>query len=461
MHLSVIPLFSLCSTIVGSMLCASCSAPPTRSSLPVMTGVAPAELAEPWLPPEPLESSAPSSGLTLDALLRFADSHAPMIQRARAQAAVSSADLVAAAIRLPANPQLSAGVGGRLSGGAVGFDVEAAIQQQFEVYGEPGLRRAAAEDGQRVAEAVVNEVRWAVHVEVHRLVLALQLMQERRNQSRRFISFSESMRRVVEQQVNEGESSPLALLVADSDFARAREVEIEAEQSVAMLHTRLAALVGWQGAELPAISAPAIVVRHAPGVDELLTMMAAQHPSLRTRELAVAAGQSQLLLETREARPEPAFGVSYAHESAPGPFGGSASNIWMFNISVPLPAWRTNQAGRARAEAEVLAAAADRDATVAELRGQLTEAVVALNAAAERVALYETEIIPQIEQNLTLVERAWELGELDIHQVSQTRERLFTATTHYTDARIAWVESAAVLEGLTGTELWVSSGDES
>jgi len=41
-----------------------------------------------------------------------------------------------------------------------------------------------------------------------------------------------------------------------------------------------------------------------------------------------------------------------------------------------------------------------------------------------------------------------------VHQVSQTRERLLTATGQYIDARITYYETAATLEGLVGTELW-------
>ena len=81
-----------------------------------------------------------------------------------------------------------------------------------------------------------------------------------------------------------------------------------------------------------------------------------------------------------------------------------------------------------------------------------------MNSAAERVALYETDIMPQLEENLALLERAYELGEVDIHQVSQTREQLLTATGRYIEARVTYYEAAAELEGLVGAEIWPARG---
>ena len=51
------------------------------------------------------------------------------------------------------------------------------------------------------------------------------------------------------------------------------------------------------------------------------------------------------------------------------------------------------------------------------------------------------------------------LGEVDIHQVSQTRERLLTATGQHIDSRITYYETTATLEGLVGAEIWSTEED--
>ena len=443
---------ALLTTIAGSSCVTACASTHATSTLPEPGVYAPAEVVQPYVPSgDPVDPSSTST-LTLEQLLVYADSHSPAIQTARARVGLAEAEIIGADIVFPANPQLSFGAGGRTIEGTTGFEFEVAVQQQLEIAGEPGLRLDAAEDQQRLSEAAVNEVRWSVHVEVHRLFVDILLVRERLAQAERFVAFAQSMRDIAARQVEAGESSPLILLVADADLAQTREAVIEARQAGEALEARLAAVVGWPGGTLPDVEGSLPQVRPAPSTEALLASMAEHHPSLRTRELAVVAGQSRLALEDREAWPEPTVGFSYGREAAPGP--EAEADVWLFNLTFPIPLWRTNQEGRARAEAELVVADREREATVTRLRGELLQASIALNAAVERVALYETGVVPQLEQNLSLLQRAYELGEVDIHQVSQTRERLLTATGQYIDARITYYETTAILEGLVGTELW-------
>ncbi|MGC6514075.1 MAG: TolC family protein [Myxococcota bacterium] len=443
---------ALLTTIAGSSCVTACASTHATSTLPEPGVYAPAQLIQPYIPSgDPVDPSSTST-LTLEQLLVYADSHSPAIQTARARVGLAEAGVIGADIVFPANPQLSFGAGGRTIAGTTGFEFEVAVQQQLEIAGEPGLRLDAAEDQQRLSEAAVNEVRWSVHVEVHRLFVDILLVRERLAQAERFVAFAQSMRDIASRQVEAGESSPLILLVADADLAQTREAVIEAQQAGDSLTARLAAVVGWPEATLPDVHGTLPDVRQAPDANSLLAMMAEHHPSLRTRELAVVAGQSRLALEDREAWPEPTVGFSYGREAAPGP--EAEADVWLFNLTFPNPLWRTNQEGRARAEAELVVADREREATATRLRGELLQASIALNAAVERVALYETGVVPQLEANLSLLQRAYELGEVDVHQVSQTRERLLTATGQYIDARITYYETAATLEGLVGTELW-------
>lgn len=439
-------------TIAGSICMTACAAGPSSQVLPEPGAVAPAEILQPYVPPGGPVDPAATPTLNLDQLLVFADAHSPAIRGARARVGLADADVAGAEIVFPSNPELSFGAGGRSVGGETGFEFEVSIEQQLEIAGEPGLRLDAAQDQRRLGEAALNEVRWSVHVEVHRLFVDILLVRDRFAQAERFMAFARSMREVASRQVEAGESSPLILLVADADLARTNEALIEARQAGASLDARLAAVIGWPSGAPPRVQGTLPPVRPAPNTETLLGLMAEHHPSLRTRELAVVAGRSRLELEERDAWPEPTIGFSYGREGAPGP--EADAHIWLFSLSLPFPVWRTNQEYRTRARAELLLADAERGATANRLRGELIRAAIALDAAAERVSMYETGVVPRLEENLALLQRAYELGEVDVHQVSQTRERLLTATGQYIDARITYYESAAMLEGLVGTELW-------
>jgi cobalt-zinc-cadmium efflux system outer membrane protein len=187
---------------------------------------------------------------------------------------LADAEVIGAEIVFPANPQLSFGAGGRTIEAETGFEFEVAVQQRIEIAGEPGLRLDAAEDQQRLSEAAVNEVRWSVHVEVHRLFVDILLVRERLDQAERFVAFAQSMRDIAGRQVEAGESSPLILLVADADLAQTREAVIEARQAGESLEARLAAVIGWPDATLPDVQGSLPEVRRAPDVNSLLALMA-------------------------------------------------------------------------------------------------------------------------------------------------------------------------------------------
>lgn len=436
-------------TIASSSACASTH---SNVSLPEPGGDAPTAATRQRRPVgSPVDPNAVSS-ITLKQLLVYASAHSPAIGAAEARVGLADAEIEEAKIALPANPQLRFGGGGRTVDRSTAFEFEVAVQQQLEVAGEAGLRRVAARDRRRLMEAIVDEVRWSVHVEVHRIFMSALLVEERLAQAKRFVVFAKSMRNVAASQIEAGESSPVVSLIAEADLARSGEAVIEAERARDSLNARLAAVIGWSGPTLPRLAGSLPRVRLAPHPDALLSLISTRHPSLRSRELAVIASKSRLALEERMAWAKPTVGVSYGREGAP--VAGAPAHVWLFHVSVPVPLWRTNQPERARAAAALLVAGSDRDATAAQLRGELLQAAIAVNASAKRVSLYEKGVVPQLEKNLALLRRAFELGEVNVHQVSQTRERLLTATGQYLDARIAYYEAAATLEGLVGAELW-------
>jgi cobalt-zinc-cadmium efflux system outer membrane protein len=420
--------------------------------LPEQAKFAPAALVEPAVPrATPPDRSTP---WTLPALLAYADANAPAVRIARARSGVVDTQRIGAAINLPANPQLGIAAGVRRAGERSGFDYELSLSQQFEVAGEPSLRQAAAAARYETSQARTNAIRWTTHVEVHRLFVALLLVAEQRVQAERFIVLSKALRHIAARTLAAGETAPLVLLIAEADLARSEALRIEVQRREKTLRARLAAVIGWAGEPL-SVTGKLPRVRPAPALDHLLTKMAEAHPSLRVQELAVAARNADARLAQRDAWPEPTVGVSVARESAPG--GGEApADIFMLTVGVPLPLWRRNQGERARAIARARLADDQRAANAIRLRSELAAAVAELDAAAARVAVFDRDVMPNLETNLRLLERAYTLGEVNAHQVSQTRERLLNAARQALTARIAFYDAAATLEGLAGVEIWTT-----
>ena len=451
-HLSFITMTCSINLLMG---CVSTSPPEFTSPVtPSFHHITPASAPHDTVTQTMLDSET----MSLDTLFAYADRHAPALLTARARAQMSQADVVAADFTFPENPSLNVAAGVRVNSAAFGFDYEASLSQTFEVAGEQHARRDVARAGVALAQSQVDELAWLTHVEVHRLARLWLVTQEQRTYAQVVVTFASSITDITQAQIDAGEISPLELLVVQTDLARAKAQLIEIDQHEEVIKTRLAAIIGWPSTrELPELSEPLPATLTPRPTEELLELLATHHPSVTQRELAVDTQRARLALAHKEASIKPSFGISLARESSPGSSGSGPSqsaHIGMLTLGLPLNVWRRNQDEIVRAQASITLAERERVQTLIELERDLCVASTSVEAAITLLDLYATDIIPQLKTHLALLERAYELGEVDIHQVSQTRERLLDAMTQYIQARVLYFERAATLEGLVGTEQW-------
>lgn len=450
----------LLTTTVGSIALGACGTVHVATDRVQTSLYAPAEPAtRPGTPPtlpERLASPASIARLELDDLLAYAQEHGPAIRVASAQCDVAAAAGVESRELLHDNPELRFVARDLALGEGAAFGFEVGFLQRLEIAGQHALRLRTADARRLVFESLLGEARWAVRVEVQRLFARVLLVRERVRHAQRFVDFAEAMRRIAVRQVELGESSPLVGLVANVEVAQAQAMLVEARQEKRSLRHQLALVVGWPSPELPEIVGDLPAVHPALSARQLLSLMAEHHPALRTRELAVLAGRAHLRSANREAAPSPTVGVAFESEASPAEEGRHQS--WTVRMTIPLPIWSQNQVARARAEAELVLADREREETVTRLRVEVREAASALDAAAEQVTLYENAVVPQLEENLVRLERAYELGEVDAQEVFLTRARLLEGISGFIDARVAYFNAAASLRQVVGTELLSTHG---
>ena len=132
---------------------------------------------------------------------------------------------------------------------------------------------------------------------------------------------------------------------------------------------------------------------------------------------------------------------------------GNLADVWLFSLQVPIPLWNRNQGGRARAKADLKIAEARRQALHVQWRAQIERAATNLNAAAQRVQIYGADVLPRAEDSMRLIQRAYDLGEIDIQAVSQTRERVLETQTQALGALSDYYAALATLEGLVGAKI--------
>ncbi len=401
--------------------------------------------------PEPVSVGGVS--VPLPRLLRIASRSAPALLVARAEVALADEAFGAADPFLPANPQLLASRGPRFGqGGAADLDVQLSLMQSIEIAGERPLRFSFARAARRAREARLEQARWQVHQEVHAGYRAALVARRRAEIARDIAHFQEDLVTIAQRRVQAGEAAPLIQRIAEAEAAQARQRAIAAVQRYREACLSLAAIVGWEDPERPPEPVGALDVRPAPSLERLVELAREHNPRLGVRRAQVDEARAQAELAGRQVAPQLTVGVQYQRESAPN--GGPAEDILFGVLGFSVPVFQLNQAERAGSEARLEVALAEEEAVLRVLRPRLQSLRTAVDAALARIAAYGESILPAFEENLRMLRRAFELGEIDLLQVSVAMQRFLDIQLEALGAYEDYFAAAAALETEIGEELW-------
>ncbi len=424
----------------------------------VFGGVASASAQEVSLRPEVEPVSIGGVRVTLERLLQHAYREAPALAIARAQVELANEPLGAAQPFLP-NPTLTGGAGPRhvWQNSTTDLDITIDLEIPIWIAGQRPARFAVARAARRTRERQLSQVRWDVHQRIHAGYRAALVARQRAEIARRIAAFERALVDITERRVAAGETSPLQLRLAQAEAAQAAQQAIAAVQHYRRACLSLAQIAGWDARRPPEPVGGLEAPRPVPSLDRLLELARAHSPVLEVRRAAIAEARARMTLAEREAWPTPSIIASYQREGAPGgPASGAGypQDTFMPLLSIPIPAFELNQAGRAASAAELEVALAERDARLMILTAELEALRTDVVAGIERVAAYGTDILPRFEETIELFQRAFQLGEIDVLQISVAVERLLSTQLQALDAYEAYYTAIAALEAEVGTELW-------
>lgn len=442
-------------SLAAALVLGACGGPsvprrPVPEPSPSMT----AETAPPpgaHVPRVALPDPAAEQPVSLGEALAYADRHAPGVQVARHRLGLGHAAMRAAEPLLPANPQVEVAVGPRFRPGERAADIEVSLQQTIDIAGERGLRMEAARRMQRRLHAELAQVRWQAHCAVHTAFHEALIARERARAAERLLGFQERLLEIAQRRLQAGDTSPLPVRLAEGETAQARVAHIEAQQAHEAARLRLAEAMGWPAAHPPEPAGTLDPPRPAPSPEELAALARHHQPALHALRAESAEAGARLDLAERATWPRPTVGIGVARE---GMGADDSETVVMGSVGIPLPLWQRNQGARGEARAALAVAQAQAQAFEQQLDTRLARAAGAVDAAARRVAVYGQEILPTFEDNLRMLQRAYELGEIDILQVSVARERFLRIQRDALDAYADYFAAVAELEAVVGADVW-------
>ncbi len=390
--------------------------------------------------------------MPLDAIVQFARDNAMKVRVAKTRLELGDAAVAGARPLLPDNPQLYVGAGARWNQYGTNFELQSTLNQPIEIGRERSLRIKAGRRYRDYLDKELAQTQWEVYANVHYAYNMALLARERAATADRTAAFSQRLLEVAERRAQAGEISSLRVRIATGELAQARQAKLNADLEYRIACIHLAEMAGWPPGELIGPSGSLTTPGRVQSANETIAKVQAQHPVLKAREAAVELGEARTRSADRDRLPEPQIGVYFGREWEPGAMS-DASKIALLMVTLPLPFWKRNQAARAQARAELSVAEQELAAMRYSLALSAQRAVDAVNTAAERVRTYSSDVVPRFQENLNLLQRAFELGEVDIIEVFVGRENFLRIQSEALDAYRAYFDAEYTLETILGSPL--------
>ncbi len=300
-------------------------------------------------------------------------------------------------------------------------------------------------EAERVADGLVQNGLDLIR-DVRAGLSDLELARDLMRFSREAVAIRERIAQITQGRQRAGEGSELETIAAQAEAVRARDEALRLEQDIFVAEHRLVHLLGLTDVVTNAVfsSLPVLpaAVSPLPGLER---QALAARPDLRASELAIEAAGERAGLARAEI-----FALS-------GIIDANGSGKEGFEIGpgaqLPIPIFNQNQAGRARAAAELQRAAWHYIGARQRVLLEVREAHIKYQQASEADRNWRTQLVPSLEELVRRSENAYQAGELSPLAVQENARQLLAARVREAglaaDLRRAWAE----LERSVGTRL--------
>lgn len=313
----------------------------------------------------------------------------------------------------------------------------AGISQTFEIAGQQGRRREAAEAEIAAINANIAETRAVLRAEVEQRFVRVLALQLRAVVERQTVSIVEQAAGAMAKRLEAGEVSRLDANLARVEAERARNQLVQLDEQLTQARAELAGVLQLPPGELP--EAAGELRRDTRYTLEELLASASRRRQLVTFARREEAARSRLELERAARYPDVTLGVFAGRDGPPD----LRENLLGLSVSVPLPLFRRNEAGVGRAVTELTQVQVERQAAQRGVEAGVRAQWLRLSQLETRAGRLRETVLRVLEENLRLSASALREGEIGIaelllvnRQVAETRRELLEAETELRLARV-------------------------
>lgn len=399
--------------------------------------------------------------VTLQEIMAIARENNGDLKALREEVGVGEAAKIKAG--LYSNPTLNLeGATGALTGSSSENRTSFGVSQEFLTGGKRVKRLAVAESELVRFGSRIKDAERLLLLEVKTGYYTLLLAESRLDLALKSRELNSQLLQITKERLAAGDIAELDVNLARVETARSEERKIEAERELVPSRQRLLSLMGAPAlTDLKIVGSPETKT-FSSNPAELKALALKHRPDLQALASEKSKGEAELTLARAERLPNVTAGIAFSRESSLTSVGGqddrSTDYLIGLKLSVPIPFFDRNQAGIREARTRK-SSAEIRQAFVRQSIEREVEAAHARLAAAKKSAnIYAREILPQLNENLKLVQEAYRLGEVGILAVIEEQKKFIEVNDGYLAALYNQNSAAAKLEAAVGIELKEDDG---
>lgn len=366
--------------------------------------------------------------LDLDSAIRQALAENPELHAKRSALGRSEARLVEAELLFQTNPTLALYPAYRnrrfpAPTGRNVADMEVKILQEFEIGGQPGYRRTAAQKDVSRSALDVQAAERALEAEVSSAFNSLLAVQQKIAIQRELLSAYQTLLESGLRRFERRDISTIELDTLRLDRDRSKTDVSDTENARILSENRLRLLLGlgstarivalgnlldWRaradGAETPTLA-------------ELQSCALQNRPEVRSARRAIEMREAERALALAERVPNLSAGPFYRLDDQDQVIGAE--------LIIPLPVFNRNEADITRASTNLNVAKLDLRASELSVETGVRRAYEQLQVAKMRLAEYSGSSDEELDRSTALIQKAYHAGELSIFDLSIALERIF------------------------------------
>lgn len=355
------------------------------------------------------------------------------------------------------NPVLEAdGTTGELTGSKFENTVSVGVTQEILTAGKRGKRLKMAERELEGFDHQIDNSGRLLAEEVKTAFYDLLLADGRMKLAERSAILNRQLLEIAGLRFEAGDIPELEVNLARVEVARSEGRKAEAERELHPAKARLLALMGVPSDDSAVFGGSLEGKPLGKGLDELKTLALANRPDFKALESENARSEAGIALARAERIPNLTVGLGYQRENSAIDVSGdeikTRDNLIALKLSIPLPLFDRNQAGVREALARKGSAENRCQSARRTIAREVEAAFARLSATDKSLAIYAKDIIPQLEENLSLVQEAYRLGEVGILNVIEEQKKFFEVNDGYLVALYNRQTALTRLEAAVGVD---------